>query len=78
MSGKQPVAVANISYHLKCGDKNCDWVFAGALVFKSGLKTSQKVLIYFAIFRFAQLRITDLLVVFNIRVVNIVYGKSAI
>jgi len=43
MTGKQPVAVGNIAYHLRCGDKNADWVFAGAIVFKSGLKKSQKV-----------------------------------
>lgn len=55
MSGKQPVAVKNISYHLKCGDKNCDWVFAGAVVFKSGLKTSQKVVMLFYLIIFNSL-----------------------
>lgn len=43
MAGRLPISTSNISHHLRCGDKSKDWVFAGAVVFKSGLKTSQKV-----------------------------------
>lgn len=43
MFDKQAVTVSNVSYHLRCGSKNVDWVFAGVVVFKTELKTSQKV-----------------------------------
>lgn len=44
MAGRLAISASNISSHLRCGDKSKDWVFAGAIVFKSGLKTSQKVI----------------------------------
>ncbi|XP_065201499.1 protein MCM10 homolog isoform X2 [Planococcus citri] len=42
MIGRTPVTLARLQNHLSCGNKNTDWVFAGAIVFKSGLRTSQK------------------------------------
>ncbi|KAG5676138.1 hypothetical protein PVAND_005989 [Polypedilum vanderplanki] len=42
MIGKMPVGVQRVRFHTERGDKSQDWVIAGVLVSKSGVKQTQK------------------------------------
>ncbi|XP_046625560.1 protein MCM10 homolog [Neodiprion virginianus] len=42
MTGRTPVTVSRIKYHLNTADLQTDWVIAGVLINKSGTRSSQK------------------------------------
>lgn len=77
MVGRTPVTLGRLANHLNGGDKNADWVFAGAIVFKSGLKTSQKVGVRFQTL-LSFMKNTPPNIFIPYREVNTVYGRLAI